>query len=140
MEYKPSFFDSLRADIQPSYRDSLRHSGVKGQKWGVRRYQNPDGSLTPEGKIHYQKSKQLISDVKNNYKNAKEYNKQVLSQYENAQRMGYRLNRQDQARVDQMKRFIKSEKAFMQKLDDIDIAGRSYDDVESTVRQILSTM
>ena len=31
----------------------LSHSGVKGQKWGVRRYQNADGSLTPEGRIHY---------------------------------------------------------------------------------------
>lgn len=29
------------------------HHGVKGQKWGVRRWQNSDGSLTPEGYIHY---------------------------------------------------------------------------------------
>lgn len=29
------------------------HYGVTGQKWGVRRYQNPDGSLTPEGRQHY---------------------------------------------------------------------------------------
>ena len=31
----------------------LRHFGIKGQKWGRRRYQNKDGSLTPEGKIRY---------------------------------------------------------------------------------------
>ena len=31
----------------------LAHHGVEGQKWGVRRYQNADGSLTPEGRIHY---------------------------------------------------------------------------------------
>lgn len=28
----------------------LCHYGVKGQKWGIRRYQNPDGSLTAAGK------------------------------------------------------------------------------------------
>ena len=31
----------------------LAHHGVKLQKWGVRRYQNKDGSLTAEGRIHY---------------------------------------------------------------------------------------
>lgn len=31
----------------------LAHFGIKGQKWGVRRFQNADGSLTPEGKERY---------------------------------------------------------------------------------------
>jgi len=31
----------------------LAHYGIKGQKWGVRRYQNPDGSLTELGRQHY---------------------------------------------------------------------------------------
>lgn len=31
----------------------LAHHGVKGQKWGVRRYQNQDGSLTDEGRRRY---------------------------------------------------------------------------------------
>lgn len=33
--------------------DELYHHGVKGQKWGVRRFQNKDGSLTPEGEKRY---------------------------------------------------------------------------------------
>lgn len=35
------------------YSDELYHHGIKNQKWGLRRYQNEDGSLTPLGRIHY---------------------------------------------------------------------------------------
>lgn len=31
----------------------LCHYGIKGQKWGVRRYQNLDGTLTTSGKTRY---------------------------------------------------------------------------------------
>jgi hypothetical protein len=31
----------------------LAHYGIKDMKWGVRRFQNPDGSLTPEGRARY---------------------------------------------------------------------------------------
>lgn len=33
--------------------DYLQHWGIKGQKWGVRRYQNKDGTLTSAGKKRY---------------------------------------------------------------------------------------
>ena len=33
--------------IDPFY---LEHHGILGQKWGQRRYQNSDGSLTDEGR------------------------------------------------------------------------------------------
>ena len=33
--------------------NEIYHAGVKGMKWGVRRYQNKDGSLTPAGKKRY---------------------------------------------------------------------------------------
>ena len=36
--------------------NTLAHHGIKGQKWGVRRFQNPDGTLTEEGKRHIAKS------------------------------------------------------------------------------------
>ena len=33
--------------------NELLHWGIKGMKWGVRRFQNKDGSLTPAGKKRY---------------------------------------------------------------------------------------
>lgn len=42
----------------------LYHWGVKGMKWGVRRYQNKDGSLTPAGKKRYDRDLRELSDDK----------------------------------------------------------------------------
>lgn len=35
------------------YEDELYHHGIKGQRWGIRRFQNEDGSLTESGKKRY---------------------------------------------------------------------------------------
>lgn len=44
----------------------LYHYGVKGQKWGRRRYQNPDGSLTPAGIKRYAKKSYAKSSYESN--------------------------------------------------------------------------
>lgn len=35
------------------YDDELYHHGIKGQRWGIRRFQNPDGSLKAAGAKRY---------------------------------------------------------------------------------------
>jgi len=49
---------STEEPIENLYHDdivgrTLAHYGILGMKWGVRRFQNPDGTLTPEGKRRY---------------------------------------------------------------------------------------
>lgn len=43
----------IKMYTETDYRNSLYHHGIKGQRWGVRRYQNADGSLTEAGKNKY---------------------------------------------------------------------------------------
>lgn len=43
--------------------DVLQHHGVKGMKWGIRRYQNKDGSLTPAGKKRAAKLKEEYTSL-----------------------------------------------------------------------------
>lgn len=61
----------------------LYHFGIKGQKWGVRRYQNADGSLTEEGRARYGKTngkekfaKDLFNDL-NRTPFGKNYNSEI---------------------------------------------------------------
>lgn len=58
--------------------DELYHHGIKGQKWGVRRFQNEDGSLTTEGRERYgseKDQKKLSKDIQKYWRNRKHYNK-----------------------------------------------------------------
>ncbi|MBR3117735.1 MAG: hypothetical protein IKF29_00695 [Oceanobacillus sp.] len=41
------------------YSPSLYHHGIKGQRWGVRRFQNPDGTLTAAGRRRVRKAERL---------------------------------------------------------------------------------
>ena len=44
--------------------DYLEHHGILGQKWGIRRFQNPDGSLTPAGRKRYGAASDSTDSIK----------------------------------------------------------------------------
>lgn len=58
----------------------LYHHGIKGQKWGIRRFQNKDGTRTPAGKKRYKEDikqyKQDIKKIKSDIKQGKIDSKQ----------------------------------------------------------------
>lgn len=76
--------------------NELYHYGVKGQKWGVRRYQNADGTLTAEGKARY-------GDVKTMKKEAR-------AEYRTDNKKAFELGRQ--ATIDSHASYIADKKAL----------------------------
>ena len=42
-----------QSDILDENENTLEHYGIEGQKWGLRRYQNEDGTLTEAGRLRY---------------------------------------------------------------------------------------
>lgn len=58
----------MRNDFESNY---LAHYGIMGMKWGVRRYQNADGSLTAAGKERYGEGGRVGEAVSKKVKTAK---------------------------------------------------------------------
>ena len=71
------------------YKYELYHWGIKGMKWGVRRFQEKDGSLTPAGKKRYydtpelNKQKSELDTVRSAYKKSRSEYSRAADLYAN---------------------------------------------------------
>ncbi len=119
--------------------NELQHHGVKGMKWGVRRYQNEDGSLTPAGKKRFEKvgnderlakrhKKQAMSIIKSKKKDADQYARVFKDESDRAYR---KQNIEKGNRKAQLaEAWLNQSKALERKLNDISSdklkAGRDF--------------
>ena len=83
----------------------LMHHGIKGMRWGVRRFQNKDGSLTPAGKKRYDVD---IEGAKKNLEKAKQAEKQAKRDYNRAS-LSYNYNATYKAAKKYTDRLMKTE-------------------------------
>lgn len=73
------------------YSDYLEHHGIQGQKWGIRRFQNPDGTLTEAGQKRYNKQ---VAQVERRYDTSRSPSIFDTSRnYVNMQRATYKLEK-----------------------------------------------
>jgi hypothetical protein len=60
-----------------NHEECLTHHGIKGQKWGVRRWQNKDGSLTKAGQKRYNKEVENLKTEKKKLRNQERTRKKL---------------------------------------------------------------
>lgn len=115
--------------------ETLYHYGVKGMKWGVRRYMNKDGSLTDAGKRHYDQ----MSGTKIHNKLQKEFNRAKGGAFgKNYGSNVTRVIKEQEERENNIKKRLRSgNKEYAALNDELNTIRKKYDDADHNYTKAL---
>lgn len=117
----------------------LYHYGIKDMKWGRRRYQNPDGSLTPEGRARYG-YKDDVNDTDGSFgklsreERTRKANMAVATDYQNISKGAKGGTQAAQAAANIARRGQERERARAKA--QIDLSGMSDDEIRQKVNRM----
>ena len=109
---------------QYNYGPDLYHHGIKGMKWGVRRFQRSDGSLTPAGKKRYSSD---IEGAKEKVQSAKKEQRKAS--------LAYQLNPYDGKNLDRLNKSKQNVKDAKEDLTDERVKEKLNNQVKKSKRQ-----
>lgn len=103
------------------YAKVIAHSGIKGQRWGVRRYQNEDGTWTEAGKERYgddapdgaysKKDAKKLNKISKKYDSRIEHLKQQTKLFE-------KFNKEDTAKLNDLRKNKMNSRTFKKSFED----------------------
>lgn len=86
------------------YELELRHHGIKGMRWGIRRYQNKDGSLTPAGQRRLNKLEKEYNRLsRKSHDDYEQISSNVKKKEKKHKKVSEMTNEEIQARIDRIR-------------------------------------
>lgn len=124
--------------------DELYHHGIQGQKWGIRRYQNPDGTLTAAGRARYsydQSMRELGIEEKKNKWTTDVVEKRLVGQhmrYKNAEDRSWRRAAKAKSKGKDPSKYINKAKEFSKSADMVKKMGLNYKDLDKGTKRSMN--